>query len=256
MQPRINVHIPYKRIAGNLDVIREKRLDLEIYVSAEDLDSAGDSAFTELRDALDHAPRLSIHAPFMDLSPAAVDPMVREVTLRRYNQTLRVCEILKPEIMVCHSGYDKWRFNGHRDIWLKGWLQTWEVLQPVLSPGLRIAIENIFDDTPEPLGMLMDHLPADRAGICFDTGHHNLFSQVPLSDWIDRLGPRIIETHLHDNFGQKDDHLPVGTARFDFPAYFRLLKAGGFTPVFTIETHDRPRIEESLANTGRLWTEA
>lgn len=257
MKTRINVHIPFRRVFEHLDAIREHALDLEIYVSADDLESADQGSFERLAKALDYSPRLSVHAPFMDLSPGAIDPGIREVTVGRYRQALEFCEILRPEVpkvMVCHSGYDRWRFNGHRDIWRDGWCRTWEALRDhAEKAGVRIAIENIFDETPEPLASLMEMLPAEQVGICFDTGHFNLFSGVPLSDWVSQLGPRIIATHLHDNFGKKDDHMPVGTATFDFPAYFRLLKAGRYSPIFTIETHDRKRIEESLANTRKIW---
>ncbi|MDH4099446.1 MAG: sugar phosphate isomerase/epimerase [Nitrospirota bacterium] len=257
MQARINVHVPFKRIFDHLDLIREKALDLEIYVSADDLDAGDHARFEHLAASLDYSPRVSIHAPFMDLSPGAIDPAIREVTVRRYRQAIESCTVLRPQIMVCHSGYDRWRFNGHRDIWRDGWRRTYDALSGLAEhAGIRIAIENIFDETPDPLASLMEKLPREQVGICFDTGHFNLFSSTSLSEWIGLLGHRIMATHLHDNFKQKDDHLPVGTATFDFPGYFGLLKAGEHLPLFTIETHDRTRIEESLANTRRIWEAA
>lgn len=257
MPTRINVHVPFRRIFDHLDMIRDKALDLEIYVSADDLEGGDRTRFERLAGSLDYGPRVSVHAPFMDLSPGAIDLAIHEVTVRRYRQAIECCGILRPQVMVCHSGYDKWRFNGHRDIWRDGWRRTWDAISGAAEKsGILVAIENIFDETPDPLASLMEKLPAGKVGICFDTGHFNLFSSASLSDWIGLLGPRIMATHLHDNFKTKDDHLPVGTATFDFPAYFGLLKARGHTPLFTIETHDRSRIEESLANTRRIWEAA
>ena len=76
--------------------------------------------------------------------------------------------------------------------------------------GVKIAIENIFEDEPSNLRLLMEQMGSDNFGVCFDTGHCNLFSKVPLEEWMRALAAYIAELHLHDNDRSADQHLPMG----------------------------------------------
>ena len=46
--------------------------------------------------------------------------------------------------------------------------------------GVKIAIENIFEDEPENLRLLMEEMGNKNFGICFDSGHFNLFLKYHL----------------------------------------------------------------------------
>jgi len=55
---------------------------------------------------------------------------------------------------------------------------TWQPLNArAAAMGVKIAIENIFEDEPQNLKMLMENMNSENSGICFDTGHFNLFSR-------------------------------------------------------------------------------
>lgn len=240
-----HVHIPYPGIAGHLPLIKQHRLNLEIYFPSSALDSLGPGDIERLKETLDHRPSLSIHAPFMDMSPGAVDVKVRAVTIERFSRILDIAEILLPEAIVFHSGYEKWRYAHRVDIWLEGSLLTWRpIIERAAGIGTRIAIENIFEDEPSNLHSLMQELHSKYFGICFDTGHCNLFSKVSLDDWIESLGPYIFELHLHDNDKSFDQHLPIGDGNFDFRTLFSSL--GGKECLYTIEAHSPGHVMKSL----------
>lgn len=46
-----------------------------------------------------------LHAPFAELSPCAVDPLVREVAQKRFRQTLTMAQALSISKIVVHSGF-------------------------------------------------------------------------------------------------------------------------------------------------------
>lgn len=46
-----------------------------------------------------------LHAPFAELSPCAVDPLVREVAQKRFRQTLTMAQALGISKIVVHSGF-------------------------------------------------------------------------------------------------------------------------------------------------------
>ncbi len=244
--PSPHAHIPFNRISEHLDFIKKKRLNLEIYFSSTVLDSLSSHDITSLKKSLDYNPSLSFHAPFMDLSPGAVDSKVRTATIERFSHVLDIAEILKPEAIVFHSGYEKWKYALNVNLWIEKSLMTWQPLNRRASEmGVRIALENIFEDEPSNLKLLMEHMNSDNFGTCFDTGHFNLFSSLPLETWMDALNPYIIELHLHDNNRTSDQHLPMGEGTFDFKKFFSLLKNRNC--VHTIEAHSPEHVFKSMA---------
>jgi len=250
---RPHIHVPFDRIRDYIDFITENRLNLEIYFSSAVLDSVSSSDIGNVLEPLEHGPSLSIHAPFMDLSPGAVDSLVRESTLRRFLHILEISEILKPKAVVFHSGYEKWKYALHMELWLEKSLLTWESLNKKAADiGVKIAIENIFEDEPANLQLLMEAMNSDNFGICFDTGHFNLFSKVPLRDWISPLKPYIAELHLHDNDKTSDQHMPVGEGIFDFRNFFELL--GDKECIYTLEAHSTESVLKSMKALQKLQT--
>jgi sugar phosphate isomerase/epimerase len=201
-----------------------------------------------LLDNLDWHPTLTLHAPFMDLNPGAVDPMVRSATLVRFKQLLAIASVLKPRAVVFHAAYDRWRYAGKKDLWLESSMETWpRVLESADKiNGMRVAVENVFDEDPEALALLIERVGNPDFGFCFDTGHFNLFSSVTMETWFERLGKHLVEVHLHDNKGDEDSHRALGKGTVDFNQFFQLIRQNGAKPVYTIEAHDVEDIEPSL----------
>jgi sugar phosphate isomerase/epimerase len=242
---RPHVHVPYDSLGRYLQFIKKEELDIEIYFGSRSFDSLTTADIIGLKSMLDHKPELSIHAPFMDLSPGAVDLKIREVTMKRFMAVLDYAEILTPGVIVFHSGYDKWKYDGRVDIWLEGSLETWRPLnERAAGMGVRIGIENIFEDDPENLRLLAKEMNSENFGLCFDTGHFNLFSRLPLLKWIEMIKPYIVELHLHDNSRYADHHLALGEGDFDFPALFSELQ--GKNCVYTLEAHTIEDVKKSM----------
>jgi len=242
---KIHVHVPYPKLGEHLAILKERKLNLEIYFPSSSLDSLNPGDINRLRDKLDYKPSLSIHAPFMDMSPGAVDSKVRTVTVERFSHVLDIAEILSPAAIVFHSGYEKWRYAHRADIWLERSVITWKpIIERAALLGIKIAIENIFEDEPSNLQSLMKELHSENFGICFDTGHCNLFSKVTLGEWLKSLKPYIFELHLHDNDKTFDQHLPIGDGTFDFKTLLSELK--GNNCIYTIEAHSPEKVMKSV----------
>lgn len=240
-----HIHVPYEKIAEHIQFILKNRLNLEIYFNSDSLDSIDPESISSLRRSLIHNPSLSVHAPFMDLSPGAIDLKVRRATIERFNQVLDIADMLRAKSVVFHSGYEKWKYALKIDTWLNKSLETWEpLIEKAMRINTKIAIENIFEDEPTNLRILMENIGSDNFGICFDTGHCNLFSRVPPQNWLNELKPYIIELHIHDNDRSADQHLSIGEGSFDFDTLFNELKNNDC--IYTIEAHSPERVLKSL----------
>jgi sugar phosphate isomerase/epimerase len=249
----IHVHIPYPKLKDFFEMIRLRRYDLEIYFSAAVLDQIEREDLEKLKTSLDWAPALTLHAPFMDMNPGAVDPMIRSVTQMRFRQLLNVAAILKPRVAVFHAAYDKWRYSGRKDVWLNNSTDVWlAVMDAASNIGMRVAVENVFDEDPDALHLLIEKIASPNFGFCFDSGHLNLFSTVPMEQWFATLGRHLVEVHLHDNDGTADSHWAMGRGSVDFEKFFRLMRAHASVPVYTVEAHEKDDIETSLERVKSL----
>ena len=249
----IHVNVPYAMLLQRIDFLVKNRICPEIYFSAEDLDACRDEDVKHLAETLhQNGLEITFHGPFMDLSPGGVDRKVKELTLDRISKTIGLAQSFKPKTIVFHPGYEKWKFDGNVRLWLESSLQTWKpVVNQVEELGLTLAIENVFEETPDSLRNLFEEIDSPRFRFCFDTGHHHVFSKTPLSVWIEVLGRYLCETHLHDNHKEMDEHLPMGEGSFDFGQYFSLLSRSQLNPIYTIEPHEEAHLWRGLEAVGK-----
>jgi len=248
--PLIHINVPYSMLIDRVDFAIKNRINPEIYFSGSDLDTLKEKEAKQLAETLQQNKlEVTIHGPFMDLSPGGVDRRVKEVTLDRFSKTMELARFLKPKTIVFHPGYDPWKFDGNTAIWLASSLETWEPLvERAEARGLTLAIENVFEETPETLKLLLEKIDSPRFRFCFDTGHHNVFSRLPLEAWLESLGKYLYEVHLHDNHGTTDEYLPVGEGTFDFDRFFGLLSKMNLAPVLTLEPHEEEHLRRTLEN--------
>jgi sugar phosphate isomerase/epimerase len=231
-----------------LEAVLSSGLQPEVYFSGYVLDrlSSGDTEGIS-RALREREVPVTFHAPFMDLNPGAVDERIREITALRFGQVLDLVPLFRPRAIVLHPGYDRWRYDDDVDLWLENSLRTWEPLvKRAESLSVRMALENVFEEKPAILERLLDKIDSPYLGYCLDAGHGNLFSRVPLEEWVEVLGSRLMEIHLHDNRGEADDHLPLGQGSIDFPSLFALLGKKKIQPIYTIEPHEIAHLQPSL----------
>lgn len=247
--PLPHARVPLELLVSQREFIDAHKPNLEIYLSGKTLDAMSTHAASDLIKAnISDGSSITLHGPFMDLSPGAVDSRVREVTRQRFLDVIDVAGRTGALAVVLHSGYEKWRYELGLQPWLDNSLAFWpEILKAASDAGVRVAIENIFEEDPENLMLLMEGLDSNVAGICFDAGHFNIFSKLPLLTWMDYLGQYIIEFHLHDNMGDADSHLPPGDGSFDFKSLFQATR--GKDIIWTIEANSP---EETLLSIDRL----
>lgn len=88
--------------------------------------------------------------------------------------------------------------------------------------GIKIAVENLYPanmlDTPKKMNAALEQLDPDCFVALVDVGHANLQHVAPESFIRKILPGRLQGLHIHDNHGQKDEHLPphLGNIRWDY----------------------------------------
>lgn len=241
-------HIPWPRLEEHRSYLLEERINPELYLPADALDSLSMTQLNSLANDLQaHGLSCTIHAPFMDLNPGSVDRAIRETSQKRVEQTLTVAEKLQAKVVVFHPGYSRLSYGSAVGSWVANTVTFWQERIPqIRQAGCRVALENIFEEEPSTLELVLRQLDRSLFGHCFDSGHFNMFTTVSLEAWFAVLGIYVIESHLHDNHGQADEHLPVGEGEIDFSQVTSLLQRYAPDAVWTLEAHSRARLDRSL----------
>lgn len=119
------------------------------------------------------------------------------------------------------------------------------------SYNICIAVENMIDYSmvnpngawnyaacPEELAELVDNLKMQNVFVCLDTGHANL-GQKGVCNAIEVLGSRIRALHIHDNMGQKDQHVAPFYGAIDWESVLEGLVRIGYRGDLTYEVSTR-----------------
>jgi sugar phosphate isomerase/epimerase len=247
---KVHAHMPFHLLPKYLDMILQRKLNLEIYFSHYALNNLDKTKCRETAKLIaGNGIKVTFHAPFMDLRPGALDDKIRQASIDRIKEVFDLTPYFHPLKIVCHASFDERYYVFGDDLWLESSVKTWTELIPLAKDAETIiALENIYEKDPHILRRLFDALSSGNICFCFDTGHFNVFSYTPLKIWMKELGKYLGHLHLHDNHGKTDEHLPIGCGTFPFAGLFQTIRAIGATPTMTLEAHNQDALWESMNN--------
>jgi len=253
---RLGAHVPWAQIETALTAALDLGLAPEIAIKGPELDAIDEQCVLRTTKALEDAGlRPRVHAPFFDLNPGALDPLIRQATRQRLEQALQLAGRLQADLMIVHPGVDKWRYPRLEHAWLELAQEFFpSLVEQAEKIDCHLAIENIYEESPDTLVQLVDSVNSNFFGHCFDAGHWHLFGRRPMAEWLRAISSRLFHLHLHDNHGRADEHLPVGDGTIDFSPLQQHLKLMSVSPSTTLEAHSLEHLQRSLQQVRRLFT--
>ena len=215
-------------------------LEIAEYCTASNLDAPIPQVLAAAESHRQAASRFVFHAPFNELCPAAIDPLVRAVTRRRFLQAAALAKRYGAEKMVVHSGfiplvyYPEWYAPQAADFW-RGMLEE--------TDGLIFCVENVLEESPDVLLQTAELVGDPRLRVCLDVGHA-LCQSGELAPWLDALAPYCSHVHLHNNSGAHDEHRALFDGALDMAALIRQLERLAPQATYTLEVFSaRPSVE-------------
>lgn len=177
---------------------------------------------------------LWLHAPFAELCPCAIDPLVRQVTAERYRQAIAAARRLGINRVVIHDGFIP--FVYFPEWFTEQSIRFWKAFLPQVPEDMTLALENVMDGNPYMLADVLASVGDPRLGVCLDVGHANTtVSKTPVMDWIAPLSPWLRHVHLHNNLGEWDLHAPLGEGGIPMEQVLDTLLDTCPTATYTIE---------------------
>ena len=96
---------------------------------------------------------------------------------------------------------------------------------------VTLAFENL--KRPDRLYDFVERVGTERIGVCFDAGHNNCF--CPEKRICRDFAPLIRAVHLHDNNGQKDEHLIPFDGNADWAQIRQEIADSAYTGAWSLE---------------------
>ena len=189
----------------------EYGLGLEIaeFCTAYNMDLNFPDTDAKARSAMERAPGRVFHAPFAELCPAAIDPLVREVTRKRYLRAIGLARSYGIRKIVIHAGFIP-------QVYWPEWfvpqsVEFWKNLLPEIGPDMLLCLENVMEPDADMLVSIVEETGDPRLRLCLDTGHAaSRPCPVPIEEWIDKEAPYLAHLHIHNNDGTRDRHASLG----------------------------------------------
>ncbi len=205
-----------------------------------------------------------IHAPITDslgkgdrwgrtFSIASSEQSHRQEAVREAIAALDLARRTPAEVMVIHLGIPDAQHPSASDNSREAALRSIEDIHPAATAlGVRLALEVIPNklSTPESLvRMLEEDLSATDVGVCVDFGHANILGDVV--DAIEHVSGHVIATHVHDNDGRTDAHLPPFDGRIDWAAALMAAQKIGYEGTLLFEVANTSTPRDVLTKTAR-----
>ncbi|HOD73253.1 MAG TPA: sugar phosphate isomerase/epimerase family protein [Candidatus Bipolaricaulis anaerobius] len=197
----------------------------------------------------------TVHAPIYDLNLASPLRAIAAASVEEVIGALDLASDLGSRLLVVHPGHvdsDYLPLAGERDLaWRRFSLAMEVILARAARKGVQVALEN----KQRPRGWDMVHTPAEHVqavdrfpglGACLDFGHLHTTGGDPTA-YVAALGERLVHVHLHDNRGERDEHLPLGRGSLPWRAAWAALSSAGYRGPIVLEIPDPDGLRESVA---------
>jgi sugar phosphate isomerase/epimerase len=249
------------------DIARSGVKNIEIFCALPHFNYGEQQAIRDVADSLNEygITLHSLHAPTQrDLAPGRESGFPISISdaerVRRLDavdevkRALEVAERIPFRYLIQHIGHSRQAADGRSFDAAFNSLEHLSVFAK--HRGVTIAIENTPGEfgCPESLQQFIKETHLKDLRFCFDIGHAHVDSGVAKS--LEVMHGRIVTTHLHDNHGEKDEHLLPGEGTIDWEAAVRTLRANPEELPFVMELKEKsagsPSLDEVSAAFDKL----
>jgi sugar phosphate isomerase/epimerase len=225
-------------IAGDAaETAKQFNMGLEVaeFCTASNMDKDFAEWDAIVKNKMKSADRFVMHAPFNELCPAAIDPLVLEIASKRYQQAYALAKSYKISRIVVHSGYVPFvYFKGY---FVERSIAFWRDYLSDKPEDFHIAVENVLEDSPNELIEIVKGVDDPRFRLCFDVGHANITKNgISMEEWTKAVLPYLGHVHLHNNNGWPDAHAALGDGNIDMEALLTQIIQGQPGATLTIES--------------------
>lgn len=190
-----------------------------------------------------------VHSPSIDVNLASLNPNARSASEKTVLEAANFAREIGANILVSHVGRlsrDYSRRFVEKSV--KNAINSLKTLVRSSNElGIVFTVENDHKSSdhvlvayPEQVKFIVENI---RCKFTFDVGHANTLGKI--KEFL-KLDEFIVNVHLHDNNGVKDEHLSIGEGNIDFSRMFKEMKEWQNNKPLIIECHSLAGLEEGV----------
>ncbi len=240
---------------------------IEIFCSLQHLNYRAPERVRELRDMLAeyrlelhslHSPTERDSAPGREsgvpISISDTERIRRLDAVDEVKRALEVAEQIPFKFLVQHMGHGRQSADPRNMDAAFNSIENLSVFAK--ARGVTIALENTPSElgSPSSLQQFAIETRLNDLRLCFDTGHAHMETGVDAA--MELMRDRIATSHVHDNHGEKDEHLLPFDGGIDWEATIGALASARLAPAIVLELKDqsggKPALEQVCATFDKL----
>lgn len=200
---------------------------------------------------------ITLHGFFSNLNIAAKDPLIAEVSLKRYYQSLELAETFDVTTVVFHTCYNNLlKQKQYQEMFFLKNIEFFkEFVKEFERLGINLTIENVHEPNSDFIRNLVAAVCSPYFGATIDIGHCNLHSAYPVSKWIKDYGIMLKHMHFHSNYKDEDSHSSLLKGDINIKDILLTLKEMQLYPSITFEIFDKESLFESVEYFNSLCDE-
>lgn len=151
------------------------------------------------------------------------------------------------------------RYDKHKRIILNNWIES---LKRLVEHSKKYKVGIMLENVPEGYGVsslkdfkyIVSHVPEVKMHL--DIGHAFIQGGMKnIGKYIKTFKDRIEHIHISDNYGEHDDHLPIGKGKINFVRVVKMLKKINYDKTITLEVFTKNRIDavRSREKIRKMW---
>ena len=200
---------------------------------------------------------VTLHGFFSNLNIAAKDPLIAQISKKRYYQSLELASEFDVRVVVFHTCYNN--LLKHKQYQQMFFLKNIEFYKEFVKNfedlGIMVTVENVHEPNPEFIRNLVAAVNSPNLGATIDIGHCNLHSELKPSDWIREYGIMLKHMHFHNNYKDEDSHSSLKNGSIDIKDILKTLKELHLYPTITFEIFEKDDLFESIDYFSQLCQE-
>ncbi|MCD8024608.1 MAG: sugar phosphate isomerase/epimerase [Candidatus Gastranaerophilales bacterium] len=256
----ISSTVEYHDIYKAVQTANELKVGLEIsrFGRLRELDENFYETLKKYEDAIkDLEGNLTLHGFFSTLCPVSKDEGIREISVKRYYQSLEIASCLGAKTVVFHTCFNNLlKQQVYRDNFFHNSVEFFNELIPDFEKcGITATIENVHEPDFEMIRNIIAAVNSPNLRATVDIGHCNLHSVIPIEDWIKNYGIMLHHMHFHNNFKDEDAHGSLKKGTVDVKKVLLALKEMQIYPQITFEIFEREALFESVKYLEELQKE-
>jgi len=197
----------------------------------------------------------TVHAPFVDINIASLNPVLRRVMLKRLEKSITYARQLKCRQWVFHSGWKTGVSNFYPNL---DWQLNLRSVKTLITIARKHNVEISVENTPEPFPFLLKTMQdfalfyselGSDIGLTLDVAHAHTSRQA--LEFIERFSDKIVHVHVSDNEGKYDSHRGIGHGNINWKAIAEALKRIRYKRLIMLESIEH--VEESLSAMRQIF---